>query len=270
MAVCNLIRSATALLALVLLAAPVAEGRKAGSNLDGMWSDPPTTALGEFCFAWCTDAGIERLNRLLDDPANDARPFADILAEANNYQRETYIKPKLINEALRKFPISPLDDPAYLRCEPFGFARQILARHQLQIQQRDISRIEMRYGEWDVRRTIYLDGRKRADNEPTARLGHSIGHWEGDTLVIETSGISANIMLGNNGTPHTDQLRVVERYSRSADGKTLLLTAMFEDPLSLREPIVLKKIWSWSPQSRIDAYKDCELPAQATKGGKRP
>jgi len=63
--------------------APSAHAQKLAGELAGMWSDPPHTATGEFCFAWCTDAGMEDLNRLLDNPANDARPFAQLSAEAS-------------------------------------------------------------------------------------------------------------------------------------------------------------------------------------------
>ena len=47
-----------------------------------MWSDPPATAVGTLCFFACTDAAIERLNALLDDPKNDTRPFPQLAAEA--------------------------------------------------------------------------------------------------------------------------------------------------------------------------------------------
>ena len=69
------------LLALVLLAwsAVPAEGQSSRSKLEGMWSDPPATAVGTFCFFYCTDAGIERLNKLLDDPKNDARPAMQLI-----------------------------------------------------------------------------------------------------------------------------------------------------------------------------------------------
>ncbi len=43
------------------------------SKLEGMWSDPPVTIMARFCASWCTDAGIERLNALLDNPANDGK-----------------------------------------------------------------------------------------------------------------------------------------------------------------------------------------------------
>jgi hypothetical protein len=54
----------------------------------------------------------------------------------------------------------------------------------------------------------------------------------------------------------------VERYTRSDDGKTLLMTATIQDPWSLREPIVLKKMWRWAPESRIAPYKNCERPTE--------
>src|SRR5438477_8819111 len=63
--------------------APFAEAQKAAGEMAGMWSDPPHTAVGEFCFAWRTDAGLEHLNKLLDDPANDARAFGELSAEAS-------------------------------------------------------------------------------------------------------------------------------------------------------------------------------------------
>jgi len=49
-------------------------------------------------------------------------------------------------------------------------------------------------------------------------------------------------------------LRIGERYSRSKDGK-LLLTATIEDPWGLKEPLVLKKVWRWAPESRIAPYR---------------
>jgi hypothetical protein len=156
--------------------------------------------------------------------------------------------------------LDPADDPGFLRCEPWGLARQIFARHQLEIRQRGNDRIELRYGEWDARRTVYLDGRARPANQAPSVMGHSVGRWEGETLVIETSGIGANITSWRG--EHSDQLRVVERYTRSQAGDTLLLTATIEDPWSLREPVVMKKIWRWAPEQRIAPYEDCERPTE--------
>ena len=242
------------------------EAQSSRPSLEGMWSDPPATAVGNFCSNWCTDAGLDHLNKLLDDPANDARPFEQLQAEADKHQRETYIRPRLTDAALKTYPLDPADDPSFLRCEPYGLGRQMVAFHQLEIQRRGSDRIELRYGEWDARRTVHLDGRKRPVNQPPSLLGYSVGHWEGETLVVETSGITANIIFGANGAKHSNEVRVVERYTRSKDGNTLLLTATVEDHWTLREPVVLKKIWRWAPESRIVPYKDCERPTEFSKG----
>ena len=91
-----------------------------------------------------------------------------------------------------------------------------------------------------------------------------MGHYDGDALVIETSGISAN--LTPYSSDHSDQLRIIERYTRSSDGKRLVLSATLEDPVSLRQPIVLKKVWSWAPKSEIAPYKDCQRPTEFSTG----
>lgn len=255
-------RRAFALAAVCLLVGPVLTSAQSRPSLEGMWSDPPDTPVGAFCSGWCTDVGIEYLNKLLDDPANDARPFEQLQAEANRFQLKTYILPRLTAEALKDYPLDPADDPAFTRCEPPGLARQMRTRHQLEIRQRGKDRLELRYGEWDARRTIFMDGRTPPANLKPTRLGHSVGRWEGDTLVIESTGISAN--LTNWSTKHSDRLRIVERFTRSSDG-TLLLTATLEDPGSLREPVVVKRIWRWAPEIKIAPYQDCEIPTEFKK-----
>ena len=115
-----------------------------------------------------------------------------------------------------------------------------------------------------------MDGRKRPARQVPSRLGYSVGRWEGETLVVETSNVARNQTAWRS--EHSDQLRVVERFSRSTNGDkgdTLLLTATFEDPWSLREPLVLKKVWAWAPKSQIAPYENCE-PITAVKRGVAP
>ncbi len=261
----RIMKYGTSLLVFILLVGiPLStEAQSSRPTLEGMWSDPPATAVGDFCHGWCTDAGLDYLERLLDDPANDARGFRELQAEAAKHQQETYIVPRLTAAALETYPLDPADDPSFLRCEPYGLARQMRVRHQLEIRQRGNDLIEFHYGEWDARRTIYLNGRERPSNQTTL-LGHSVAHWDGETLVVETAGIQANRLPFN--AEHSDQLRVVERYARSKDDDTLVLTATMEDPWGLREPVVIKRIWRWAPESRIDPYEDCELPTEFTRG----
>jgi hypothetical protein len=260
-------KSTVVLLIALLIGIPSAiQAQKTRPTLEGMWSDPPVTTLGTLCASICSDFGINRLNALLDDPKNDARPFQELQAAARRSEEE-YIRARLTTAALEKYPVNPVDDPGFSHCEPWGVARQMFARHQLEIRQRGNDTIEFRYGEWDQRRTIHMNADKPPANQQPSRLGYSVGHWDRDALVVETSHIAANLAVWTDGkmVRHSDQLRIGERYTRSEDGKTLNLNATIEDPWSLREPLVFKKMWRWAPESRIDAYKDCEIPTKLLK-----
>src|SRR5690606_9120158 len=67
-------------------------------------------------------------------------------------------------------------------------------------------------------RTVYMDGRSHPqDLEPT-NYGHSIGWWEGDTLVIDSVGFNEDFWWERRGLPHTEQLHAIERFTRTSDG----------------------------------------------------
>ena len=241
---------------------PAASTSSPAPDLAGMWSDPPRTALDVFCVFACTDLGLRRLTELLDDPANDARPYPELSADASRHQTDDYIRPRLTDAALAAPLLDPLQDPGYLNCEPWGVARQIFAPHQLEITQFP-DRVELHYGEWDAHRIVHLDERAAPQGSSHVALGYSVGHYEGDTLVVETSLITANIgpMRIFEDRRHSDQLTAVERYRRPAPER-LELTATLTDPVTFREPIELKKVWKLAPEQKIAAYDSCE-PAAA-------
>ena len=86
-------------------------------------------------------------------------------------------------------------------------------------------------GATHVWREIYMDGRQHPDGDalnPTY-LGHSVGRWEGDTLVVDVVGFNEETWLDYYGHPHTDKLHVVERFSRP-NKNTLHYEALVDDP----------------------------------------
>ena len=257
-------RSLLVIVPMVVYASSSAQTPARIQKLSGMWSDPPVTILGQFCAGWCTDAGMDRLNALLDEPANDKRSVGQLQNDAHTFERDKYIRPRLTAAALKHYPLDPADDPSFLRCEPYGLARQFIARHQLEIRESGKDRLDFHYGEWDVHRTIYLNVPNSRTSEASTRLGYSLGHWEGDTLVIETSGIKAGITPWQS--QHSDQLRMVERYTRSEDGKTLTVAATMRDPWGLKEPVVVKHMWEWRPDQTIAPYDQCEIPKEIKRG----
>lgn len=73
--------------------------------------------------------------------------------------------------------------------------------------------IHMTYGLMNMERTIHLDQQNFPENLEPARTGYSIGHWEGDVLVVQTQGFLAGILSADANTPHSAAMRVVERFS---------------------------------------------------------
>jgi len=243
------------LLLIVALARPsLAQGKR---WIEGMWSDPPVSMIGSLCAGHCSDVALNALNELLDDPRNDSRPVQQLLQTAAA-RHDAYVRAHLVPELLKTYPPDPADDPSFLNCEPYAGARQMFSRHQLQVTPIGRDRLELRYGEWDQRRTVYMDGRAKPTGYTPSRLGFSVGRWDGNALVIATSGLAPG--WGPDNILYSDQMQIVERYTRGEDGKTLWLTATLTDPKALREPIVLKKLWRWAPESEIAPVVDCEKP----------
>src|SRR5207342_48397 len=86
-----------------------------------------------------------------------------------------------------------------------------------------------------VHRTIFTDGRKLpADPNPTW-MGYSVGHWEGDTLVVDTAGYNDKTWLDFTGHPHSDALHVTERFRR-VDFGHMQLDMTFDDPTTYTRP----------------------------------
>jgi hypothetical protein len=89
-------------------------------------------------------------------------------------------------------------------------------------------------GDAQVRR-VYLDVPHSA-NPKSSWYGESVGHYEGDTLVVDTIGLNDRTFVDNYRTPHTAKLHVVERYKLIDGGKTLQVTFRVEDPDTFHQP----------------------------------
>ena len=88
-------------------------------------------------------------------------------------------------------------------------------------------------------RQIFMDGRGHPDDEEPSWYGHSVGHWEGDTLVIETVGFNDLFWFDFVGHPHTEQLKTVERYTRTKFGELEVVTTV-TDPGAYAKPFTVK------------------------------
>ncbi|HZF31050.1 MAG TPA: hypothetical protein VE907_18185 [Gammaproteobacteria bacterium] len=106
-----------------------------------------------------------------------------------------------------------------------------------------------------VWREIHMDGRpqpKRDDLNPTY-FGYSVGHWEKDTLVVETTGFNEKTWLNFNGTMHTDQLTTVERITRP-NLNTLHYEATINDPGAYTAPWTVAWDIPWLAGAELAEY----------------
>jgi hypothetical protein len=110
---------------------------------------------------------------------------------------------------------------------------------------------------FDMARVIFTDGRKHLpDGAPNTKTGDSIGHWDGDTLVVETIHLK-EATITNNGLDHSDKIRVTERFRLSDDRRKLLSTQEFSDPQTLQNKGARFITWNRVEGDHVHAY-DCD------------
>jgi len=119
-------------------------------------------------------------------------------------------------------------------------------------------RVILRNEFFDMSRTVYMDGRSHPENGERTNQGHSVGWWEGDTLVVDTTLLSSH-RAGNSsgGVPSGAQKHVVERFSLSDDGTRAIVDVFVEDPEFLTEPFEGRTEMVYSPHLQLYAY-DCQ------------
>jgi hypothetical protein len=88
-------------------------------------------------------------------------------------------------------------------------------------------------------RQIFMDGREHPDDLDPTWYGHSIGRWEGDTLIIDTVGFNDRFWFDFQGHPHTEQLHTIERYTRVNYG-TLEKIVTIIDPGAYAKPFTIQ------------------------------
>jgi hypothetical protein len=95
-------------------------------------------------------------------------------------------------------------------------------------------------GDAGAHRVVYMDGRKHPPKDEWVPnwWGHSIGWWEGDTLVIDTVGYNDKFWFDSRGTPHTEQLHTIERWTRISWGR-MVNEFTLEDPGAFSKPVQL-------------------------------
>ena len=124
---------------------------------------------------------------------------------------------------------SPLEP--HTRCKPSGGPRQFLTPYGVEFVEIAETRTVYIFdiGGPHTYRIVHMDGRPHPDNLTPSYYGHNIGHWEGDTLVIDSVGYNERFWMDRGRSPHTEQLHMIERFTRT-DFNNMKYEVTIDDP----------------------------------------
>ena len=154
------------------------------------------------------------------------------------------------------------DDPA-LDCIPTGMPRAMTSSggvHPLEFVQSDED-IHIRMEIFDNVRVIHMGSAANPEEQPYSHLGYSVGHWEGDTLVVTTTRIDWPYFDLNpiplQGVPQSRAVEMVERFTLNDDETELDYDLTVSDPATFTEPVLAPSLftWQWQPGVEVEPYE---------------
>jgi hypothetical protein len=146
-----------------------------------------------------------------------------------------------------------------MHCDPLGYPRSFVYNYGFEFVKLPDRVIQ--FFEWGgYHRTIWTDGRKLPEDPPQPRwYGYNVGHWEGDTFVVESNGFEDRSWLDEDrpgrqrGMPHSDEMRIVERWKRPNYG-TLQVELTITDPKVYTKPWITNGKVDLSPGAELSEY----------------
>ena len=146
----------------------------------------------------------------------------------------------------------PFYDQPDVRCTSIGFPALTTYSFPFEIIASK-NRLTMIYEYQSKVRRIWMDGRAAGEYMPPSRMGHSNGHWDGSTLVIETKLLEKTVR-DFRGELISENARIEERYELSEDGNTLTLVVTVHDPENYSRPPVRRRKWIRDDTAEIFPY----------------
>jgi len=121
---------------------------------------------------------------------------------------------------------------------------------------RDGDLILQRFEENDNLREIHMQSGDQSPGTEYEMLGYSTGRWEGSTLVVSTTHVAVD-RFDNAGTPFSEDMHLVERFTPSEDGSRLNYVLNVTDPKTFTKSFDVERYWIWRPEITVDPY-DCD------------
>jgi hypothetical protein len=159
--------------------------------------------------------------------------------------------------------VVPLGNDPMMACDPVGFPRiSFYDAYPTEIIQVP-GRVLIFFDYFYAHRTIWTDGRELPKDPDPTWYGVSVGKWEGDTFVVETVGFNDRTWIDDDGHPHSEDMRVEERYRR-VDHDTIELNMTITDPKAYTKPWVGEtKTWRLDPKTQL--REDVCVPSDEAK-----
>ena len=207
-----------------------ADGRP---DLSGVW-EPLADPTGK-------PGGIEGIvaPRYLQDVTRDAAATGPLMLP----WAEALYKARAANQFL--------DNPQ-IRCLPAGIPRVYALTFPFKIVQTP-DLIVILYESGTLFRQIFLDGRRHPADPQPAWMGYSVGRWDGDTLIAETTGFNDQTWLDGTGHPHSERMRLTERFTRRTVGR-MDLEITIDDPDTYSQPIRYVQPQALLPDAELIEY----------------
>ena len=143
----------------------------------------------------------------------------------------------------------------HARCKASGASRQFLTPYGVEMV--EIAALDtlliFDIGGPHTFRTVYMDGRSHPEDLEPSNYGHSIGWWDGDTLVIDTVGYNEDFWFGRRGLPHTEQLHTVEYLTR-VDSATIDYEILIDDPGAYTDTFMGGFNLGWQEDTELFEY----------------
>jgi hypothetical protein len=220
-------------------ATPRALNRK--PDLSGVWEIEPTPP-GEIERMLHADMSATIVTE--DDPRLFSKYFFNILADFK--PEDAPVRPELA-ERLRRRKGPPINTET--SCLPLGFPRVILVTSPFKIIQAPTETVFI-YEPDNTHRQVLTDGRELPRDPQPSWLGYSVGRWDRDTLVVDTSGLNDKVLLDGLGHPRSEATRMTERYRRLDFGH-LQVEITTDDPVNYIRPFTIRVNMRLIPDSDV-------------------
>ena len=150
----------------------------------------------------------------------------------------------------------PRTDDLGLKCIPPGMPNAVLNPYPMELIDEG-DQIVQRVEEWDARRVFHMSDDARSQIQAPSRLGYSVGRWDGQTLVVETTQVDFPLLDGG-GTPMSENVSMIERFTLSEDETRLEYEIVVTDPENLVEPAIWENTWVYRPGVEVRPF-ECTL-----------